>query len=116
MPPPGLDNLKHLVVLMMENRSFDHMLGYLTIDGGRTDVEGLTAGLSNVVDGKTYKVHPATSTQLKKLQDPRHGHADVEQQLAGGTMSGVAQNYWSTRNPKWPGDTPGTVLAYHTAE
>ena len=29
MPPPGLDNLKHLVVLMMENRSFDHMLGGL---------------------------------------------------------------------------------------
>ena len=27
--PPGLDNLKHLVVLMMENRSFDHMLGGL---------------------------------------------------------------------------------------
>ena len=29
MPPLGLDNLKHLVVLMMENRSFDHMLGSL---------------------------------------------------------------------------------------
>jgi phospholipase C len=26
----GLDNLKHIVVLMMENRSFDHMLGGLT--------------------------------------------------------------------------------------
>ena len=30
----------HIVVLMMENRSFDHMLGFLTIDQGRTDVEG----------------------------------------------------------------------------
>ena len=26
----GLENLKHVVVLMMENRSFDHMLGALT--------------------------------------------------------------------------------------
>jgi phosphoesterase family protein len=26
-----LDKLKHLVVLMMENRSFDHMLGALSI-------------------------------------------------------------------------------------
>ena len=34
----------HIVVLMMENRSFDHMLGFLTIDEGRTDVEGLTCG------------------------------------------------------------------------
>ena len=25
----GLDKLKHIVVLMMENRSFDHMLGAL---------------------------------------------------------------------------------------
>ena len=25
----GLKNLKHIVVLMMENRSFDHMLGGL---------------------------------------------------------------------------------------
>ena len=25
----GLDNLEHIVVLMMENRSFDHMLGGL---------------------------------------------------------------------------------------
>jgi hypothetical protein len=27
--PPGLDKLKHIVVLMMENRSFDHMVGFL---------------------------------------------------------------------------------------
>ena len=33
MPPTGLDNLRHIVVLMMENRSFDHMLGYLKRDG-----------------------------------------------------------------------------------
>jgi len=26
---PGLDRLRHIVVLMMENRSFDHMLGSL---------------------------------------------------------------------------------------
>lgn len=28
MPPAGLDNLQHMVVLMMENGSFDHMLGF----------------------------------------------------------------------------------------
>jgi phospholipase C len=27
--PAGLDNLKHVVVLIMESRSFDHMLGGL---------------------------------------------------------------------------------------
>ena len=32
----GLDRLQkidHIVVLMMENRSFDQMLGYLALDG-----------------------------------------------------------------------------------
>ena len=27
--PAGLDQLKHIVVVMLENRSFDHMVGYL---------------------------------------------------------------------------------------
>jgi phospholipase C len=35
--PPGLDNLKHLVVLMMENRSFDHMLGGLWKENNAID-------------------------------------------------------------------------------
>jgi phospholipase C len=33
----GIDELKHIVVLMMENRSFDHMLGYLKAKDPRID-------------------------------------------------------------------------------
>jgi len=42
---PGLDNLKHIVVLMMENRSFDHMLGSLKAVDPRID--GVSDQLSN---------------------------------------------------------------------
>jgi phospholipase C len=28
-----LEQIDHLVVVMLENRSFDHMLGYLRLDG-----------------------------------------------------------------------------------
>ena len=35
--PPALDQLKHIVVLMMENRSFDHMLGALRATDPRID-------------------------------------------------------------------------------
>ncbi len=87
----------HIVVLMMENRSFDHMLGFLTIDEGRTDVEGLSSGLANAVGGVSYPVHPATSTQLVKAQDPSHGSQSVAAQIAGGKMTGFAQNYVATR-------------------
>lgn len=48
----GTDNLKHLVVLMMENRSFDHMLGGLSlvVENRRKKypgINGLTANESN---------------------------------------------------------------------
>jgi phospholipase C len=46
-----LANIDHIVVLMSENRSFDHMLGYLSLEGGRTDVDGLEAGMSSPTMG-----------------------------------------------------------------
>src|ERR1022692_3240070 len=37
----ALNDIKNIVMLMMENRSFDHLLGYLNLPGsGRTDVDG----------------------------------------------------------------------------
>jgi phospholipase C len=43
----NLEKVDHIVVLMLENRSFDHMLGYLSLEGGRSDVDGLREGLAN---------------------------------------------------------------------
>jgi phospholipase C len=107
----------HIVVLMMENRSFDHMLGFLTIDEGRTDIEGLTAGLANAVGDVSYPVHQATSTKLVKAQDPRHGAVDVAAQDANGAMTGFAADYAKSRpTPPYKGDSPGVVMAYHTAK
>ena len=40
--PTGLDQLQHIVVLMMENRSFDHMLGSLPGIGGIDDAGAYT--------------------------------------------------------------------------
>jgi phospholipase C len=107
----------HIVVLMMENRSFDHMLGFLTIDEGRTDVEGLTPDHSNSAGGHTHRVHPAFNTRLVKAQDPSHGSHSVARQIADGAMSGFAADYLATRpTPAMKGDTPAIVMAYHTAE
>src|SRR5262249_3423712 len=38
----NLGKVDHIFVLMMENRSFDHMLGYLKLTGANGDVDGLT--------------------------------------------------------------------------
>ena len=119
-PPPeadaNLSKFDHIVVLMMENRSFDHMLGYLSIDGGRTDIDGVPPGRKNAVGGAEYPVHPAKSTKLVKAQDPCHSGWCVAEQIAGGAMSGFASNYAKTRKQTYPGDTPATVMAYHTGK
>src|SRR5919201_6160023 len=78
----NLKKIDHIVVLMMENRSFDHMLGFLTLEQGRTDVDGPTRDMTNEYRDETYRVHRATSTKLVKAQDPCHSGWCVDEQLA----------------------------------
>src|SRR5919199_1025242 len=52
-----LQNIKHVFVLVLENRSFDHMLGFSGITGtdaatgGPTAIDGLTGAESNTWQG-----------------------------------------------------------------
>jgi phospholipase C len=88
-----LRSLKHIVVVMMENRSFDHMLGYLRREG-MTDVDGLTGDEFNLDrNGNEIRVHPfdaeATRVQrkgeaLQKKLDPDHSPKGVRVQLGKG--------------------------------
>lgn len=48
----NLAKVDHIVVLMLENRSFDHMLGYLSQEGGRGDIDGLRPGFANTHEGR----------------------------------------------------------------
>jgi phospholipase C len=104
----NLERIDHIVVLMLENRSFDHMLGYLKLEGG-LPVDGLDASMSNAHAGKTYRVHHLKSTKLTKEQDPGHGGADVKEQVSNGN-GGFVSNY-AKHNPKDP--NPGTVMGYY---
>jgi phospholipase C len=109
----NLRKIDHIVVLMMENRSFDHMLGFLTLEQGRTDIDGPTLAMKNEYRGDTYHVHPATSTKLVKAQDPCHSGWCVDEQLAG-SNGGFLANYMKTRRGPLVGN-PGIVMAVHTA-
>ena len=100
MPPAGLDNLRHLVVLMMENRSFDHMLGSLKAVDPRID--GITGTESNL-DTKGTKVlaQPLADYQGQLDPDPDHDFDAVDQQIFDGgttpTMQGFIKNYFQQR-------------------
>ena len=84
--PPGLDNLKHIVVLMMENRSFDHMLGSLT--GVNPQIDGITTQLSNPdTTGAAVQPLPLAQFQGQLDPDPDHHFPAVDMQIFGGDTS-----------------------------
>src|SRR6267154_5983589 len=102
--PTGLDQLKHIVVLMMENRSFDHMLGSLTTVDGRID--GITDQLGNPdTTGATVKPQPKAEFQGQYNPDPDHHFPAVDLQIFGGetgadrkpNMKGFVKSYFNQR-------------------
>jgi len=73
--PTGLDQLQHIVVLMMENRSFDHMLGSLKAVDNRID--GVTDQLNNP-DTTGAPVKPQPRAEFQGQLDPDPDHRSVQ--------------------------------------
>src|SRR6266481_4815976 len=94
MPPAGLDNLRHIVILMMENRSFDHMLGGLSLvmqSGAKKypKINGLTGNESNFdMNGAMVPVQPNAKFQGQLDHDPDHHSPGVDLQIFGGAPLG----------------------------
>ncbi|WP_071324968.1 phospholipase C [Janthinobacterium sp. 1_2014MBL_MicDiv] len=108
-PLGNLTRIEHIVVLMMENRSFDHMLGYLSLEGGRDDIDGLRASHANVHAGVTYRVHRLRRTAFDASQDPSHTGMSVAQQLQNNN-GGFVDDYVHTH----PGDPDiDLVMGYY---
>lgn len=76
----GLDNLKHIVVLMMNGRSFDHMLGGLR--GADPRIDGLTGNESNSdPNGNLVRVQPYAEFQGQFLVTPDNHFPGVDIQI-----------------------------------
>ena len=61
-----LDQIEHIVVVMLENRSFDHMLGYLSLPAeeggkGRSDVDGLKGPLLQLQPARRHAPSDSSS-------------------------------------------------------
>jgi phospholipase C len=95
-------NIKHIVVLMMENRSFDHLLGYLMIED--PEIDGITDNLysNNDTSGEPHRTTSGAEYQGQLIIDPGHDVDDVYYQMYGvafGTpagepeMTGFAMSY-----------------------
>jgi phospholipase C len=79
--------IEHIFVLMLENRAFDHMLGFSEISGQDaatgepTKAAGLTGAECNNYQGQTYSV--TRGADFVMPSDPGHEFTDVLTQLAG---------------------------------
>jgi len=99
-----LNKVKHVVVLMLENRSFDHLLGYLKANGIKPAVDGLTGTETNpTIPPATGPVMvTAAAGDVEPKPDSGHELADVSEQYYGhvdlafppnGPMNGFVANY-----------------------
>ena len=113
-----LQQVEHVVVVMMENRSFDHMLGYLT-DDGMPEVDGLDGTQYNLDrNGARVPTHAfdadantvmRAGEALRKALDPDHSKHGVATQLGAGYPEhphpdghngGFVQAFVETRKPE----------------
>jgi len=86
LPAPDASGIEHIVVVMMENRSFDHLLGWLP--GGN----GTQAGLTYV--DKRGEAHPTFRLNTFvgcSHPDPDHSYAGGRSEYDDGKMDGWLQ-------------------------
>ncbi|MCC6625188.1 MAG: hypothetical protein IT385_28330 [Deltaproteobacteria bacterium] len=107
------DYIDHIVILQMENRSFDHYFGSLKLVEGRQDVDGLTADMHNLMqDGTPLPVAPAAGDWIVE-PDPPHSRGACVAQWAEGACSGFVTEYEKrTSSP----ELKRQVMSYHTRD
>src|SRR6516164_8972393 len=131
----GLDSIDHVVLVMLENRSFDHMLGFLYPKSG--DFEGLDGTESNLAaDGSEVRVSQITpgiqNAYYFPLANPTEGYTATNDQLFSSdtpSASGVAANDGFVTSfakellnpahpldPKLVGAVPASIMGMYAAE
>jgi phospholipase C len=115
----NLGQIEHIFIVMMENRSFDHMLGYLDLSPhNRTDIKGindaLKAGYANRRDAAP-PYSPQMRTDPTVPVDPLHEREDIKKQMrwqpGDPMMTGFVEDY-ATVSP----NDPLPVGQYYTAD
>jgi len=136
-----LQNINHIVVVMLENRSFDHMLGFLYQSAGNVSplghpFEGLTGKETNLdATGKPVQVFPIQPTgphpYLWPGANPGEGYLNTNSQLFGKTQApspitpatngGFVTNFAYTLSKEDPkgvvaGTQPSAIMGIYTPQ
>ena len=82
--------IKHVIVLMKENRSFDHLFGQLS-KSGQPDAEAVPATWASK-DANGAAVPPYHATTTCEPADPPHQWDPMHAQVNGGAMDGFVKS------------------------
>jgi phospholipase C len=123
----ALKDIETIVIVILENRSFDHMLGYLSlaaasppmpVEGFRDDPAWMAAR-ANSFAGTSFPIH-RIGAGLQTIDDPPHEEATIAIQIntsprpgLPGTMGGFVESYMK-RNPP-PADR-SVVMGYYAED
>jgi phospholipase C len=138
-----LGKIDHIVQLMLENRSFDHMLGFLYADSGNVSpaghaFDGLTGAESNPDETgrqvQVYKIDPTdpdrylmpggdpgegfqnTNYQLFSTDDPEAGAQPTNQGFVTNFKSAIASDLAKHYKDSLPGTQPSQIMGMYTPE
>ncbi|KAK8532183.1 hypothetical protein V6N13_131516 [Hibiscus sabdariffa] len=82
--------IKTVVVLVQENRSFDHMLGWFkTLN---PEIDGVTGSESNPISTSTQVTFKDTAAHVDPDPDPDHSFRAIYEQVSG--------KPWDIKNPE----------------
>ena len=92
LPPPSASGIEHVVVVMMENRSFDHFFGWVP------GADGIQAGLTfSDIDGIAHPTAHLTDFQGCGHPDPDHswegGRIEYDDGACDGWLKGTNDEY-----------------------
>jgi phospholipase C len=102
LPDPASSGIDFIVLVTMENRSFDHFLSWVPGAEGRPANQQFTDAFGTVQTPFLLSANPSYGYQACAYQDPNHSYQGGRTQLASGAVngwlstpdtSGVARNY-----------------------
>lgn len=123
----AINDIDTIVFVMLENRSFDQMLGYLSLDetANKLPVDGLKSDKAwqwpwaNLARGAEYPIRRISAAQPID-EDPPHGREAISAQIETAPrgpgpdrMGGFVETYMQAH--KHPAD-PGVVMGHYAAE
>lgn len=111
----ALNRINHFVVLMMENRSYDHVLGWHSHPdhGNNPEFEGLTGNEVNQIDGLNDAI-PVPMQTTKFFPSPPHGFEPVLEQIDNGQMTGFGNTFEQALDNKGLAGDARSIMNFNT--